>query len=231
MRVTTELVILLMACVTLSYDVGADITFSTTDLSGAGNAGIVASDADTGKTPCPSLPQATGVAPVMPTTDTAPTDAPVAPAATEAPAALEPQVEAPVSNEALVAIEDPAFTESPAATEMPVATDVPTAKTPCPSLPQPSLASSSSTEFSESGDSSSSAGKSPCPSLQTASTSSDGSVSAPCPSLKVKTPCPSLSTASQSSSEDAASGSSDAVEILISGLTLATISACTVLLL
>ncbi|EEY68760.1 uncharacterized protein PITG_19141 [Phytophthora infestans T30-4] len=162
----------------------ADITFSTTDLSGAGNAGIVASDADTGKTPCPSLPQATGVAPVMPTTDTAPTDAPVAPAATEAPAALEPQVEAPVSTEAPVAIEDPAFTESPAATEMPVATDVPTAKTPCPSLPQPSLASSSSTEFSESGDSSSSAGKSPCPSLQTASMSSDGSVSAPCPSLK-----------------------------------------------
>ncbi|ETP31208.1 hypothetical protein F442_19920 [Phytophthora nicotianae P10297] len=229
MRATTKLAVLAAACVALSSSgVGADISFSTTDLSGAGNAGVVASDAGTGKTPCPSLPQAAGVAGST-TTDTAP------PAATEAPVATEtPATEAPISTEAPAAIEDPAFTESPTATEMPVATEAATevpaaitiAKTPCPSLAQPSLSSSSSGESS--GNSS---GKSPCPSLQTASTSSDGSVSAPCPSLKVKTPCPSLSTASKSSSEDAASGSSDAVEVVISGLTVAVVSASALLLL
>ncbi|KAG3095128.1 hypothetical protein PI124_g16168 [Phytophthora idaei] len=205
MRVTTKIAVLAAACVALSSScVGADITFSTTDLSGAGNAGV-------GKTPCPSLPQGTNAAEST-AIDTTPTDAPAAPAATEVPV--------------------PVVTDAPA-TEIPVATEEPAAaKTPCPSLPQPPLSSSSSGESSDTGDNSSStSGKSPCPSLQTASTSSDGSVSAPCPSLKVKTPCPSLLTASKSSSKDADSGSSDAVEVAISGLTIAAVSASALLLL
>ncbi|CEG42919.1 uncharacterized protein PHALS_13154 [Plasmopara halstedii] len=175
MLITVKVAILVTACVAACFCGCTGITFDKTDLSGDGNAQVVAPDPTTSKTPCPALPQPFG--------------------------ALD---------------EDSTLT------------DAPVVKLPCPALPQPSLFGSLSSDSSDS--SGSTFGKAPCPSLQTASTSSDGSVSAPCPKLIMKVPCPSLPIASGSSSEDQSSefqtsGCSNLVHITGAGWTVVTVSA------
>lgn len=157
-------------------------------------AGEVAADADTGsasttKAPCPTLVQ--------------PTDAPEATTATPAETTATPAETTATPAETSAA---PAET-----TAAPVSS-----KSPCPSLPQPSLSSLSS-NGSSSGSEDTITTKSPCPSLPQAT----------------KTPCPSLKVAgSDSASADAGSDSADssAASVVTRGVTVTLVAASVALL-